>query len=467
MGKKYLTTVLILLTGCASFHPEPISPTQTASAFESRSLYSADLKKYIEHNLGREISPWPPESWDFTLLVLASFYYHPDMDVARATWGVAQAEVVTAGGRPNPAISLFGRHHSMTAGGISPWTSGISLDIPVETAGKRGYRIRRAEHLSDAARLNIETTEWRVWRRLRNGLLRLYLATEKSRCLNERLAIQKAIVGMFDERLKEGETSQFEASLSRLDLDKILLQLSETKKQHAEARAAVAEALGLPATALDGIELSFRVFSQPPGPVSVENVRSAALLDRPDILAALSEYEATQSALQLEIARQYPDIHLGPGYEWDQDDNVWSLGITIELPIFNRNRGAIQEAEARRKQSAAKFTALQASVTGEIDRAKASYDKSLNKLQVAEALVSMGKSHLQIIQSRFAAGEADRLELETTRLELSAARLSRLGALASAQESLGALEDAVYAPLGPLEFPPPLSGSAPEKGAKE
>ena len=58
----------------------------------------------------------------------------------------------------------------------------------------------------------------------------------------------------------------------------------------------------------------------------------------------LAEYQASQSALQLEIARQYPDVQLGPGYEFDQGDNKWMLGLGVTLPVFNQNQGAIAAA---------------------------------------------------------------------------------------------------------------------------
>jgi outer membrane protein TolC len=52
----------------------------------------------------------------------------------------------------------------------------------------------------------------------------------------------------------------------------------------------------------------------------------------------LQDYTASQAALQAEIAKQYPDLRLGPGYDWDQGDHKWLLlGISLTLPILNRN----------------------------------------------------------------------------------------------------------------------------------
>jgi len=104
------------------------------------------------------------------MLTLAAFYYQPDLDVARAKWEVAEAGVITAGGRPNPSVGFTPQYNVNAAGGISPWILNFSLDIPLETAGKRGYRIARAEHISEAARLNIAGVAWQVRSRLRRDL---------------------------------------------------------------------------------------------------------------------------------------------------------------------------------------------------------------------------------------------------------------------------------------------------------
>jgi outer membrane protein TolC len=120
-------------------------------------------------------------------------------------------------------------------------------------------------------------------------------------------------------------------------------------------------------------------------------MRSRALQSRADILVALAEYAASQSALQLEIAKQYPDVHLGPGYQFDQGDHKFSLALTAELPLLNQNQGPISQAEARRAEAAARFNALQARVITEIDRAVAMYRVAQENLSTLDSLAASQK----------------------------------------------------------------------------
>src|SRR5204863_91869 len=82
------------------------------------------------------------------------------------------------------------------------------------------------------------------------------------------------------------------------------------------------------------------------------------------------------------------DVRLNPGYQFDQGDNKWTLGIMFELPVLNQNQGPIAEAGARREEAAARLTALQTKVIGEIDQAVAGYRSARGQLATATALLT-------------------------------------------------------------------------------
>lgn len=438
-----LITMVIGTTGCATFHPKPIFPSETASAFEARRLDDPGLKAFIEANLHREIAPWPPASWDFTLLTLAAFYYHPEMEVARARLARAEAATITAGERPNPNAGFTPTYDLNPAAGFLPWTLGFTLDLPIETAGKRGYRIAEARYLANSARLNVAATAWQVRSRIRSSLLDLYGAGLNQELLAKQQAAQNQTVKLLEDRLKAGENSLFEVQIVRVAATQTALQFREAQKQSAQARVRLADALGVPVSALAHVGWSFALFDRRPAPEDAGALHREALLHRPDVLGALAEYDASQAALQLEIAKQYPDIRLGPGYAWDQGENKFTLGVSLTLPVFNRNQGPIAEAEAQRRQAAAAFTALQARVIGEVDRAFAGYRDALSKLETAEALATAQQKRMQSMQESFDAGAADRLELLQAELELHAGELARTAALIETQQALGLLEDAM------------------------
>lgn len=441
-----LGVMILLAASCIRFHSKPITVAQNLADFENRRLDDDTFIKFLQaHQAAKE---WPPESWDFKSLTLVAFYYHPDLDVARAQWGVAQAGLITAGGRPNPSVSgLLGYNSTTPVSEITPWIPEIVLDIPIETAGKRGIRISQARHLSETARLNILSVAWGVRSRLRQALLELYAAQESEALLAKQQDIQSENVRLFELQLAAGEASPYEVTQTRIARDRSRLATLEAARQSAETRIRLADALGIPSRSLDSIKIFFDIFDYVRPEIPSAEVRRRALLNRSDILGALAEYEASQSALQLEIAKQYPDIHIGPGYQLDQTNNKWTLGLTLDLPIFNRNKGPIREAEAHRIEIAARFLALQAKVIGEIDSAEAACRSAAAKSKTADDLLASLKKQEETARVIYQLGETSKLEFLGVQLEVAASALSRLDALVMAQRAIGQLEDAMQSPV--------------------
>jgi outer membrane protein TolC len=379
-------------------------------------------------------------------LTLAAFYFHPELDVARAQWAVAQAGLVTAGARPGAGISVAPGANTTTST-PSPRLVTATADLTLETGGKRAYRVAQATQLAEAARLNIASVAWQVRSRVRSSLLDLYGARESARLLSEQQAIQTQNLSNLEGQFRAGAISAFELTQARLATTSSQLALRDAERRQAEARVRLAGAIGVPVAALERAELSFDGLETLPTDLGADAAKQQALTNRADILAALAQYAASQSELQLAIAGQYPDIHLGPGYEYDQGDNKWSLGLAVTLPA-DRNRGPIAEATARRAETAARFDALQASVLEQIDLAVAAYRAALAKEDDVETILAELTEEEQRAEQMFEAGALSGSELAGLRLQLSASALARRDALVQAQQAVGQLEDAVQSPLG-------------------
>ena len=243
------------------------------------------------------------------MLTLAAFYYHPSLDVARAVWAEAQAGIVTAGARPNPTVG-FTPQYVFNPDGLPPWVATLNLDWPIETAGKRGARVAQARHLSESARLNITATAWQVRSQLRGSVLDFASATRREALLRRQARGPGAGGRPRSNRgARPARSRPPRSPPPGCCLQKARLDLSDAQRQQVEARARVAEAIGVPVSALKEVEVAYDLTSLPADldRLTSGEVRRQALQRRADVLAALSDYAASESALQIEIAKQYPD----------------------------------------------------------------------------------------------------------------------------------------------------------------
>jgi outer membrane protein TolC len=437
-----------LSAGCAHFQPAPLSPNRTADAFNDRSFDDKRLHDFLETN--HVAAPGPGEGWNLDQLTLVAFYYQPALAEARAKLAVSRASVTTAGQRPNPSVSATPGYDAGIPGNPSPWLVTLSTDWPIETAGKRGKRIAEAEYLAEAERWNLIGAAWQARSRVRSALIGLYAARETEASLARQTAAQSNVVRLLQEQLAAGNISGYEVTQARVALDTARLQWQESAGQYNVALADMANALGVPISALEGVEFSFAGLDQFPRNLTSAEARRAALLNRTDVRAALAQYAASQAALQLEIANQYPDLRIGPGYAWNAGsagDNEWNVGVSLTLPIMNHNQGPVAEAMARRTQAAAHFLAVQANAIGEINSALAAYDAASQQFATAKKLLENLQIRLNSVGSQEKAGEADALTMANAEVEFGTGAQSRIVAVIKAQQTLGQLEDAVQSPL--------------------
>jgi len=89
------------LTGCVHYKPQPLNPAATLSTLEARSTTDQQLRAFLQTN---HVALTDPPRWDLRALTLTAFYFHPDLDDARAAAAVSKGHVITAGERPNPQL---------------------------------------------------------------------------------------------------------------------------------------------------------------------------------------------------------------------------------------------------------------------------------------------------------------------------------------------------------------------------
>jgi outer membrane protein TolC len=450
----FVLTLLALVSGCApyKYHPAPIAPPALAASLESRSLDDPGLRTWMSQAAAFEPPAWPMTAWDLNTLTLAAYYFNTDMDVARANAAVADAAIKTAAMKPNPSVGADGGYETAAE---SPYLLGFDFSLPIETAGKRGYRIAEAEHLSAASRIQIAETAWAARSRVRAALVDLLFAQETGAALRNQESLQDRYTNLLEARFRAGEIPLPEVTAARIDLTNIRQALRTAEGQMAIAHAALAAAIGIPLSGIADKSMNWAKVDEPPTPASLpaSNLRATAVENRLDVQRALAQYEAAQSRLQLEVARQYPDIDLGPGYAYEEGVHLISLRLGTVLPLRNHNEGPIAEAEAQRKAAGAQLLATQSTVIAETDKALAQYDAACAVVEEARRSTVQAEQQRQTANQWLKAGEADQLAAVSADIQAAVAERARLEALHQAQLALGSLEDALQRPIDPGTAP--------------
>ncbi len=437
-----------LLVACASAPPRvPPDPAMTAQAFAARRL--DDLSPAL---------PAPSSGWNRAQWLNAALMLNPQLAEERARVTAVAAAERTAAQIRNPTLNLSGEYVTAAAGGAA-WLYGLSLDFLLQRPGDRSRARRSATLQTQAAQSDLAESIWQVRAALHQALLDMSYSQDQTILLRKLCGDRESLLASARANADAGEVSGTEVLRAGLELAGARQRLSQAQASGIDAQSRLAAAVGVPAAVLDGIPSPWPQWTDigALSPTLPGSWRDEALVARPDLVRALREYDLAENALRGELARRWPEFHLTPGYAWDRggvqenqfDQNLHDneLGLSLELPLFNRNEGPIGEAVARRDLAGKHLEAVQAGLFGQIDRAEQAWPRARQAWQDTAAATLLAQQRSQAEQRALGVGASDRptaLQAEVAAIE---ARLLTLQAAYEAQLAFAALEDAYRRPL--------------------
>ena len=462
-GYKVLSNCNIIICmsfflGACGFQQYVAKPIDTANIVQKIEARNPDGEEFHQFLISNgyyadhaSIQPWPLQQWDITELSYCALFFHPSLDVARAQWRLAETTQLAVAVNPIPSVNASFARSNNANNDISPYALSLSIGVAIETANKRDIRIENARHLSQAAKLEIAQLAWQLRSQVAQSLHEYQFNQQQIKLLLAEQAKRQAIVAIYQKRTRLGEASSIELSTSKLQLQITTNDLNSKQKNKLVLLSKLANSIGLPVNKVEALPLKTLSFNEitdnSPLITLPTDSQASALLNRLDIRIALERYAAAEAKLKLEIAKQYPNITINPGYAYEFGNQVWSLGLSGLLTLLNKNKLAIAEATQLREVEAAQFEALQSSVISEVIIASAKLTEANQALEDQKALFKQQQQNSQRMEHMLNAGEIDRMELSYTQLEQIAAEKNVLLATFQLQSAINAIEDALQQPL--------------------
>ncbi len=348
-------------TGCRSYEASPVDAAAHREAF----LLRADRFLRADHEApDARADDEAPMRVGMSELERAALLFHADLRVARLEAGVARASADFAGLWDDPSVGFQWTRLVEAAGRPDELLGLASLTIPL--SGRLEFEKARlgAEHA--VALEEVAALEWRV----RMDLARAWTRWRAARALvvetRRYVASVDAILPVVAAMEEVGELARTEARLLRIERAAAAAELARLEADEGRLALLVAAAAGLPpvvAEWLDAEDARLGVDGAVADATGEEMGRAsggldaaasgaregAAVDDAPPVRVARAAYEAAERRLAEEVRRQYPDLVLGPGYGTQDGERQFQLGVSVALPLWNRNRRAIAEAEAARE----------------------------------------------------------------------------------------------------------------------
>lgn len=427
-----LVAALCAWSACAAIPPAPLDPHARAEALLARSLTASELVAFA----AAIDAPSSAAPGSADALTTAAFYFQPRVRMAAAEARRARSAIATSRALPNPTLSIAPEYAVNPARGESPWSPALQFEWPLTSPGKRSHAIDRATAEALAAHYAFAAELAGTERSVHGARRELTAATSAALGLQAEADVARALAEAWRARVAVGAASAAAAAPAEAAALAANAALADARERESLARAALADAVGVSLEALARVPLEPAVDGEPR---PVDPTLGEALPRRPDVLSALASYAAAEAALQAEIARQFPDLRIGSGYQWDQGQSKFMLGLSLDLPLLDRNAGPIGEALALRERAAAAFDAVQSAALAEIERARAQREAARTRAATTRAARDLLAAEAARAEAARAAGAANRVDALAARgLALAARRADGEAELAlrAATESL-------------------------------
>lgn len=307
---------------------------------------------------------------------------NPEITAARAGVDAAQADRLTATRRPNPALSFqSGNYPLFDASRPGYWDNQeftLRVDQELETAGRRRLRLEVADAGLQVAHLTARERARQVGLEVGRAYLAAVLAQADRTVAQASLDEIDRVIALNRARLEQGEISG--AELRRLQVERLRFvedvfaaDLALRNSRGALLALLDAPRLDQPLELTDGLKVAdadtARLLGAEPGPGAEPPILARALGARADVLAARQEQTQAETATRLQQALRTPNVTLGGGYRRDFGSEAVVFGVTVPLPLFNRNQGGIARADAEHRAATARAATIANAARLDVQRA--------------------------------------------------------------------------------------------------
>ncbi|WP_313436505.1 TolC family protein [Stenotrophomonas sp.] len=341
----------------------------------------------------------------------------PGTRVGAALAEAADARAEQARALPNPALSYTTENAWGTGsyGGMGRADTVLTLSQPLEVWGQRAARVRAARAEAQAANLRGTLSRSDVASQLATfyaqaeGALRRYTLAE------EALALTRDDATAVDAMVRQGREPQLRAVQARSEVANATAALEEAQafRDAALARLAGAALLDAPVQSISSSLLD----RAPPLP---SGGREAAL----GVRIAEAEADAAGRLVEVERKRALPDLSVTAAQTRFREDReqAYTLGVSLSIPLFDRNRGGIRAASAEQRAAEARLDQQRRDSDAERLSAVAGLKAAGSRTRAADDSVVAAEEAYRLARIGFDAGRISQLELRSTRSALIAAR---------------------------------------------
>lgn len=262
---------------------------------------------------------------------------NPEVAAAKRQWEATEGQVLQGRSRPNPELA-----YSLEDTRSKTRTQSWQLNLPVELGGKRAARTKAAEKTREQAQAQLAELQATVRANVAAAYFDVLTAQERLVLARDSAALAKSSTDTVSKRVAAGKVSPVEESKARVAEAGVRVELAQAASEQRNALSRLFALLGridAPYTVLEG---KAENLPSVPSLADLQPLISSA----PGVVLARIEVDRREALTALELSKRVPDVTVSVGMQRSNETqrNVLLFGVSVPLPIFDRNQGNLLEA---------------------------------------------------------------------------------------------------------------------------
>ncbi|MBC3413058.1 TolC family protein [Pseudomonas sp. SWRI51] len=364
----------------------------------------------------------------------AAYAQNPELAAVGREIGIAEGERRQAGLLPNPELSW-----EVEDTRRSTSTTTVMLSQALELGGKRGARVELAQAGQSIAQLQLE----RQRNALRAEVIQAYHGALRAQTALELAQQSQALtergVRVAEGRVKAGQSSPVEATRAQVQLAQAQAAVRRAQSGRSVAWQALARLTGNTESRFEQLDAA----SLSPGPAPRVEQLLARVEQSADWRLAAAQIEQGDASLGSARAQRIPNLTVSVGSQYSREDRerVNVVGLSMPLPLFDRNQGNVLAAARRADQARDLYTAVSLRLHSETRSAAEQWASAMQDVQAYDrTILPSAQQAVDTATRGFEMGKFAFLDVLDAQRTLIEARGLYLDALAQASDARAQVE---------------------------
>lgn len=360
--------------------------------------------------------------------------HSPSVSAARREVEASAGERQQAGLLPNPELALLVEDERRAFR-----TTTTQLNIPLELGGKRAARMEEAERTTELARATLAGAQADLRADLVAAFFRVLVAQERVTLAAASAGLAATGADLTARKVTAGKISPVDETRARVEQANAALELAEAQAELQTARQSLASFWGSAELAYPEVRGDLDAWPERPG---VQQLL-AGLDASPALMASRLEFERRQAGVAVERSKQYPDLTLNVGAKRLNETQITQaiVGITVPLPLFDRNQGRLQAASSRAAKAEDELRAARTRLTNDVQQASSRLARARASAETLKTTILPAAQQAHEAATRgFEAGKFGFLDVLDAQRSLLQARVRYVDVVTSAYQAATAID---------------------------